>query len=160
MTLTKTVKEQILEELEDSSSNLLEEFLDFILFIKQRHQPLLTQPKQEEVTLSSPKRQSPSQIKALKEWFENTENPTSDFDPDQAKEDSSSNLLEEFLDFILFIKQRHQPSFTQPKREEFEPPFKSKIKAFEGLFDQVSPISEDVNPDQAKWEYLKEKHNL
>ncbi|GBF79271.1 hypothetical protein [Aphanothece sacrum] len=35
--------------------------------------------------LSVPKRQSPSQVKALKEWFENTQPTSADFDPEQAK---------------------------------------------------------------------------
>ncbi len=113
-----TIKERILQEIEDSSPILLEEFLDFILFTKQRRHPQVTQPQSEATKPSSPKRQSPSQVKALKEWFENTEPP-----------------------------QTHQP-------------FKSRIKAFDGLFDDVSPVSEDIDSDQAKWEYLKEKHNL
>jgi hypothetical protein len=41
--------------------------------------------------------------------------------------------------------------------------FRSKVKAFQGLFDRV-PVPEPMDfddPDkQAKWEYLKEKHNL
>ncbi|NJM63111.1 MAG: hypothetical protein HC849_27700 [Oscillatoriales cyanobacterium RU_3_3] len=40
---------------------------------------------------------------------------------------------------------------------------RSKVKAFQGLFDRV-PVPEPMDfddPDkQAKWEYLKEKHNL
>lgn len=37
---------------------------------------------------------------------------------------------------------------------------KSKVKAFEGLFENAPPVPPDFDPDQAKWEYLKEKHNL
>jgi len=36
----------------------------------------------------------------------------------------------------------------------------SLIKAFQGLFENAPPIPPDFDPDQAKWEYLKEKHNL
>lgn len=36
----------------------------------------------------------------------------------------------------------------------------SLIKAFQGLFENALPIPPDFDPDQAKWEYLKEKHNL
>ncbi len=36
----------------------------------------------------------------------------------------------------------------------------SPIKAFQGLFENAPPVSSDFDPDQAKWEYLKEKHNL
>lgn len=42
----------------------------------------------------------------------------------------------------------------QPKRRG------SKVKAFEGLFENTQPAPPDFDPDQAKWEYLKEKHNL
>lgn len=37
---------------------------------------------------------------------------------------------------------------------------KSRVKAFEGLFENAPPVPPDFDPDQAKWEYLKEKHNL
>lgn len=36
----------------------------------------------------------------------------------------------------------------------------SKVKAFEGLFENTQPAPPDFDADQAKWEYLKEKHNL
>ncbi|NJK74888.1 MAG: hypothetical protein HC942_13535 [Microcoleus sp. SU_5_6] len=41
--------------------------------------------------------------------------------------------------------------------------FKSKVKAFQGLFDRDAvpePMDFDDPDKQAKWEYLKEKHNL
>ncbi|MBW4632835.1 MAG: hypothetical protein KME30_13340 [Iphinoe sp. HA4291-MV1] len=40
------------------------------------------------------------------------------------------------------------------------PKRKSRVKAFEGLFENAPPVPPDFDPDQAKWEYLKEKHNL
>jgi len=40
------------------------------------------------------------------------------------------------------------------------PKRKSKVKAFEGLFENAPPVPPDFDPDQAKWEYLKEKHNF
>ena len=36
----------------------------------------------------------------------------------------------------------------------------SKIRAFEGLFENTQPAPFDFDPDQARWEALKEKHNL
>ncbi len=36
----------------------------------------------------------------------------------------------------------------------------SLIKAFQELFENAPPIPPDFDPDQAKWEYLKEKHDL
>lgn len=40
------------------------------------------------------------------------------------------------------------------------PKQKSRVKAFEGLFENAPPVPSDFDPDRAKWEYLKEKHNL
>jgi len=40
------------------------------------------------------------------------------------------------------------------------PKRKSRVKAFQGLFENAPPVPPDFDPDQAKWEYLKEKHNL
>jgi hypothetical protein len=40
------------------------------------------------------------------------------------------------------------------------PKTKSRVKAFEGLFENAPSVPPDFEPDQAKWEYLKEKHNL
>ena len=48
------------------------------------------------------------------------------------------------------------PTESQPEK----PRRKSKVKAFEGLFENVPPTPPDFDPDQARWEYLKEKHNL
>lgn len=47
----------------------------------------------------------------------------------------------------------NEPPPETPKR-------KSRVKAFEGLFENAPPVPPDFDPDQAKWEYLKEKHNL
>lgn len=40
------------------------------------------------------------------------------------------------------------------------PKRKSKVKAFRDLFENAPPVPPDFDADQAKWEYLKEKHNL
>ncbi len=40
------------------------------------------------------------------------------------------------------------------------PKRKSRVKAFEGLFENAPPIPPNFDPDLAKWEYLKEKHKL
>jgi hypothetical protein len=39
-------------------------------------------------------------------------------------------------------------------------PRKSRIKAFRGLFENAPPVPPDFDADQARWEGLKEKHNL
>lgn len=36
----------------------------------------------------------------------------------------------------------------------------SKVKAFEGLFENTQPAPPDFDPEQARWEALQEKHNL
>jgi hypothetical protein len=35
-----------------------------------------------------------------------------------------------------------------------------KVQALKDLLENAPPTSPDFDPDQAKWEYLKEKHNL
>lgn len=47
---------------------------------------------------------------------------------------------------------------TEPQAET--PKRKSRVKAFQGLFENAPPVPPDFDPDQAKWKYLKEKHNL
>jgi hypothetical protein len=37
---------------------------------------------------------------------------------------------------------------------------RSKIKALQNWFEKTQPAPPDFDPEQAKWEYLKEKHNL
>jgi hypothetical protein len=40
------------------------------------------------------------------------------------------------------------------------PKRRTKIKALQGWFEKTQPISADFDPDEARWEALKEKHNL
>jgi hypothetical protein len=47
----------------------------------------------------------------------------------------------------------NEPLLETPKK-------KSRVKAFDGLFENAPPVPSDFQPDGAKWEYLKEKHNL
>ena len=35
-----------------------------------------------------------------------------------------------------------------------------RSKTFRDLLENAPPVPADFDPDQAKWEYLKEKHNL
>jgi len=37
---------------------------------------------------------------------------------------------------------------------------KTSVKAFQDLFANTEPVPPDFDPDQARWEALKEKHNL
>ena len=34
------------------------------------------------------------------------------------------------------------------------------VKSLNELLENAPPVSQDLDPEQAKWEYLKEKHNL
>ncbi|MEH1928261.1 MAG: hypothetical protein V7K14_17930 [Nostoc sp.] len=49
---------------------------------------------------------------------------------------------------------------TSTESQPDKPRRKSKVKAFEGLFENALPTPPDFDPDQARWEALKEKHNL
>lgn len=49
--------------------------------------------------------------------------------------------------------QASEPAPETPKRH-------TKIKALQNWFEKTQPAPPDFDPDQAKWEYLKEKHNL
>ncbi|BAZ87299.1 hypothetical protein [Dolichospermum compactum] len=46
-----------------------------------------------------------------------------------------------------------EPAPETPKR-------RTKIKTLQNWFEKTQPAPPDFDPDQAKWEYLKEKHNL
>jgi hypothetical protein len=70
-----TVKERLLQEIEQLPDHLLTELLDVALLIKQRQDasnlPMLQRKK--------------SQVKALQGWFEKTVPAPADFDEDEAK---------------------------------------------------------------------------
>ncbi len=65
---------------------------------------------------------------------------------------------------ILQTKTISNQSKTSPdeQREDTKQSksFPSKVKAFQALFDNTQPVPPDFDEDQAKWEALKEKHNL
>jgi len=60
-------------------------------------------------------------------------------------------------DVEVIILQSVQPSDETPARVKGRT---SKVRAFEGLFENTQPAPSDFDPDQARWEALKEKHNL
>jgi hypothetical protein len=55
-----------------------------------------------------------------------------------------------------------QSTTTKNKSTNYEQITKrpSKVKTFQDWFAKTEPISSDFMPDDAKWDYLKEKHNL
>ena len=98
-------------------------------------------------------------------------------------------LLSQLLDYALFIKARHlQEGITKEERaniaadksdyeagsyqtiEQHEhsssdsttAPIRNKtqVKAFQDLFENLEPVPKDFDPDEAKWEALKEKYDL
>ncbi len=44
--------------------------------------------------------------------------------------------------------------------EAGEGTFKTKVKALAGWFEKVSPVPQDFDADDARWQALKEKYNL
>ena len=49
-------------------------------------------------------------------------------------------------------------SASKPQTETPKRP--TKINALQNWFEKTQPAPPDFDPDQAKWEYLKDKHNL
>jgi hypothetical protein len=49
---------------------------------------------------------------------------------------------------------------TSTNSQPQTPKRKSRLKAFEGLFENAPPVSPNFDPDEARWEALKKKHNL
>ena len=74
----------------------------------------------------------------------------------------SVNLPPGNVEVIVWTATDTLDSTTAPTSEPVPetPKRKSRIKAFQGLFENAPPVPADFDPDQAKWEYLKEKHNL
>ncbi|MGB2924036.1 MAG: DUF2281 domain-containing protein [Limnothrix sp.] len=73
----------------------------------------------------------------------------------QEIEQLPDNSLAELLDAALLIKQR-QEAFDLPTSQRK----KSQVKALQGWFKKTVPAPADFDEDEAKWEYLKAKHNL
>ncbi len=61
---------------------------------------------------------------------------------------------------VLQVVESANSTVPETESQSQTPKRKSKVKAFEGLFENAPPVPPDFDPDQAKWEYLKEKHNL
>ena len=48
-----------------------------------------------------------------------------------------------------------EPQAAKPKRK-----VQCRVEAFKDLFEMTEPAPPDFDPDQARWEYLKDKYNL
>lgn len=57
---------------------------------------------------------------------------------------------------VIILQQTSMTTRTlqQPKTREY------KVQALKDLLENAPPTPPDFDPDQAKWEYLKDKHNL
>lgn len=62
-------------------------------------------------------------------------------------------ILQPIPSFESSIETITDSQIQKPKR-------KSKVKAFEGLFENAPPVPREFDADEARWEALKEKHNL
>ncbi|RUT09606.1 hypothetical protein DSM106972_001000 [Dulcicalothrix desertica PCC 7102] len=62
-------------------------------------------------------------------------------------------ILQNLEPIASFTEEKSEPPLARPKR-------KSKVKAFEGLFENAPPVPPDFDPLEARWEALKEKYNL
>lgn len=61
---------------------------------------------------------------------------------------------------VLQVDQTVNSTITETESQAQIPKRPTKIKALQNWFEKTQPASPDFDPDQAKWEYLKEKNNL
>ncbi|MEB3174437.1 MAG: DUF2281 domain-containing protein [Cyanobacteriota bacterium] len=73
----------------------------------------------------------------------------------QEIEQLPDDLLTELLDVALLIKQRQEASDLPMAQRK-----KSQVKVLQGWFEKMVPAPADFDEDEAKWEYLRAKHNL
>lgn len=67
------------------------------------------------------------------------------------------------VEVILLQSSIGQGATSSPRKMTDEESITDAEDVIPGLrrwLEQSSPVSPDYDPDQAKWEYLKEKHNL
>ncbi|MBP5971820.1 hypothetical protein HW132_03490 [Brasilonema sp. CT11] len=76
--------------------------------------------------------------------------------------DEPLNIAPGKVEVIILQSVETVPSSTETVTESQseKPKRQTKIKALQDWFEKTEPPPPDFDPDQAKWEYLKEKHNL
>jgi hypothetical protein len=84
----------------------------------------------------------------------------------------SLNVIALRLNVVMLVTTRHSfitaivdsGTILQPvpsiESQPEKPKRQTKIKALQGWFEKRQPTPSDFDPDQARWEALKEKHNL
>ncbi len=84
-------------------------------------------------------------------------------------DESGSLVLEEPLNIapgkveLIILQALEATSISTNQKSESQldrPKRKSKVKAFEGLFENAPDVPPNFDPDEARWEALKEKYNL
>jgi hypothetical protein len=85
-------------------------------------------------------------------------------------DDSGKLIVSEAIDLpagdveIILLREETNGERSTPATEEPpQPPERKvdcKIKALKEWFEKNEPVPPDFDPDRAKWEYLKEKHDL
>ncbi len=69
--------------------------------------------------------------------------------------------FEQILNLVRQLPPSEQIKLTQEIAQNTTPqPINYRTQTFKDLLQQVSPIAPDFDPDQAKAEYLAEKHGL
>lgn len=61
---------------------------------------------------------------------------------------------------VLLLVESASSTNPETETQSQTPKRKSKVKAFQDLFENAPPVPPDFDPDEARWEALKEKHNL
>lgn len=61
---------------------------------------------------------------------------------------------------VIVLKSDTKTEFNQFNNKERSLKRPTKVKAFQDWFIKTQPEISDINVDEAKWNYLKEKHNL
>lgn len=82
-------------------------------------------------------------------------------DKEEISEEEKANIIQARLDYEAgdsMTLDEFENSFSDnPPTSERK---KSRIKALQGWFEKTVPAPADFDEDEAKWEYLKAKHNL
>ncbi|MBN4005670.1 hypothetical protein [Nostoc sp. LPT] len=72
--------------------------------------------------------------------------------------DEPLNIAPGKVEVIILQPVPSLENFTESQPDK--PKRQIKIKALQGWFEKTQPTPSDFDPDQARWEALKEKHNL
>lgn len=69
--------------------------------------------------------------------------------------------FEQILNLVRQLPPSEQIKLSQEiSKNTIQPVIKYRTQTFKDLLEQVSPIAPDFDPDQAKADYLAEKHSL